>query len=175
MSWVATGVAVGGSILGSMQANDSAREDAKMAGRKAGKNRAQLDMARKRAEQMLPQKAKQVEEAALLAKVDTTKKETAAVAEATVAAAASGSKGTSVTQTAQSIETNAATVQAQLEKQRRAGLLQVNQEYEDIWWEAENQKFGVDVKGGGSAGMQLATAALSGLGAYAGAGGFDKE
>ncbi len=64
MTWVATGVAVGGSLLSSMSANASAKEDAKMAGRKAGKNRAQLDMARKRAEQMLPQKAAQVEEAA---------------------------------------------------------------------------------------------------------------
>lgn len=172
MSWVATGVAVAGSMLSSSSANKSARASAIAAGRKAGKNRAQMDMAKARANALLPARAREVNESAVLADAQVQKDETSAVASATVAAAAAGVSGANVDQTAQSIGGNAAMVQEGLERQRLSGLLQIGQEYEDNWWEADNQKYtAIATKNTGS---PLLAAGLDGLGAYTKAGGFEQ-
>jgi hypothetical protein len=94
--------------------------------------------------------------------------EASQVSEATVQAAAAGAAGANVQQGIQSIQGNAERVQAAIEKQRRAGLLQVNQDYEDLFWEAEGQKSGVQARVGSSAGRNIASAALAGVGAYYG-------
>ena len=164
MSLALAGVAVAGSILGS-----SAKDNAwKTESRKAGRNRAQVETSRSRALSMLEAKAADVELAAQAKSIQIKSEETAALSEAAVAAAAAGAAGANVDQTAQDIEGNAARVQATLEKSRRAGLLQVNQDYEDIWLEGEAQKYKVDVTGGSSGVRNLASAALAGLGAYYG-------
>lgn len=158
------GVSVASSLLGSSSKDDSWKTDA----RRSGQNKAQLDAARSRAASLLPGKAREIADAALAASVQTQGQELAAVSEATVQAAASGAAGANVDQSIQSIEGNAERAQLGIEKQRRAGMLQVNQDYEDIWWEAENKKYDVQVRGGSSTGRNLASAALSGLGAYFG-------
>jgi hypothetical protein len=107
-------------------------------------------------------------DATIQADVQNQSDEAKALSEATVQAAASGSAGANVDQTTQSIETNAARVKANIDKKRRAGLLQVNQDYEDIWNEAESQQYKVTATGGSNGGRNLASAALAGVGAYYG-------
>ena len=164
MVWAAVGVSVASSLLSSSQKDDSWKASAM----KNGRARAQVVMSKARAQALLPAKAREVSEAATAAQVNSQVQEASAVAEATVAAAASGSTGANVEQTKQSLEGNAARVQQSIRKQRTSNLLQINQEFEDITWNALNQQSTTVVSGGTSTGTKLATAALAGFGAYAG-------
>ena len=164
MPWAQVGLAVASSVLSSSQSDKSWKD----AARKSGKNLAQVEASRARAAALLPQKSKQIADQALAASVEGQMTEAAQVSEATVQAAAAGAAGANVQQGIQSIQGNAERVQAAIEKQRRAGLLQVNQDYEDLFWEAEGQKSGVQARGGSSTGRNLASAALAGVGAYYG-------
>ena len=69
-------------------------------------------------------------------------------------------------QTIQSIEGSTGAVRGQIEKARTAGMLQIEQDYEDIFWEADGQMYDVSGSGGGSASRNVASAALSGLSTY---------
>lgn len=163
------GLSVASSILGSRSASKEHTAQAKAEARKAGKNNAQAEFSAMKQRQALPQRAAAVEEEALNAKAQVNLTEAADVAAATVEAAASGTAGTSVDQTAQSIEASAANVEKNLRDQRRAGLLQINQDYEDLYWEETAKKYSVETTGGQSTGTALASAALAGMGAYIGA------
>jgi hypothetical protein len=117
---------------------------------------------------LLGAKVRAVDEGALLQGVAVQQDEAAAVADATVQAAASGSVGGNVDQTIEQSKTTADVVRENLERQRRSQLLQVNQDYEDITWEAENNTYEVHTQGGGSGSRNLAAAAIAGVGAYFG-------
>jgi len=163
------GLSVASSLLQSRSAGKKHLANAKAEARKAGKNNAQAEFSAMKQRQALPQRAAAVEEEALNAKAEVQQTEAADVAAATVEAAASGATGTSVTQTIQSVESSAANVEKNLRDQRKAGLLQINQDYEDLYWEADAKKYSVETRGGQSTGSALAGAALAGMGAYLGA------
>ena len=161
MSWVVAGITVASSLLASSETDDSWKASAAQ----AGKDKAQTAASRSRANAMLPAKAKAVNDQALAASVQSESTKTAQVASATVAAAVAGATGGNVTQTTQSLEGTAARVQDSIAKRRTQGLLQINQEYDDLLWQAESKQYDVTVGKGASVGRKLLTAGLSGLGA----------
>lgn len=162
------GLSVAGSLLSSRSAGKEHLANAKAEARKAGKNNAQAEFSAMKQRQALPQRAAAVEEEALNAKAQVQQTEAADVAAAAVSAAASGTSGTSVDQTQQSIEGSAANVEKNIRSQRAAGLLQINQDFEDLYWEEDAKKYSVETRGGQSTGSMLAGAALAGMGAYVG-------
>jgi hypothetical protein len=162
MSWVSVGVAVGGAVLSSQNTDKSWKTEA----RNAGKNRAQIEASRSRTQGLLEGKTRAVEEGALVAKVQAESDAVAAESQAVVNAAAAGASGANVDQSVQGVQSNAARAKAAIEKQRRAGLLQVKQDYEEIFWNAENKKYSVSGRTGGDGNRNAAAAALAGFEAY---------
>lgn len=165
MVWATVATAVAGSLLSSSQSDDSWKDSA----RQAGRNTAQVDASRQRAQAMLAGQAREVSDAALNQQVQVQQNEEAAVANATVQAAASGSSGANVDQTISTHQANAERAKLAISKQRQSAMAQIGQQFEDLEWQARGQKYKTSARGGQSAGMALAGAALSGLGAYAGA------
>ena len=168
MTWVATAVSVGVSLLGSAMAPSGAG-DWRAEARKSGQAAAQLEANKVRAFAALPEKAAALEKAASLSKLQADKDGAVARSEAIVAAAAAGVTGANVEQTIQQTESNVADVQGQIAKQRSAGMLQIEQDYEDIFWEAESNRSEISISGknGGGAGAALASALAAGAGAWA--------
>ena len=161
---IMAGVAVAGQLLSSSQSDNAWKTQAANAGR----NRAQVMASRARANALLPGKARAVAEAALAEDIQSQMDAEAARSEAKVQAAAAGVTGQNVTTVEQSIDDNAARVARQIARKRTAGMLQVNQDYEDNWWEAENNLYEVRHTGGSNGARNIAAAALAGVGAYFG-------
>jgi hypothetical protein len=128
-----------------------------------------VDASKARALSLIPSKRAAVQASTTQQQVQAAQSEAASVADATVAAAAAGAKGSSVDTGIEQIKSSEDIVQEQLRRQRRGQMLQLDQEEEDIFWEAENNKYKVHTAGGdGSTGRNLAAAALAGVGAYFG-------
>lgn len=166
MAWVQAAIAVGSSLLSSaMQPeDDSWKADAE----RAGQREAGLLANRGRALALLPAQARAESEAAQAAKLQTEQDAVAAQSSAAVQAAAAGVTGISVDQTVSQFDTTAEMVREQLDRQLDAKLLQIDQDAEDIVWDAEMQKYDVKVRNtGGVSGTQaLLAAGLSGVSAY---------
>ena len=162
MSWVVVGVSVASSLLSSSGSDKSWKDSA----RKNGISKAQVAGSRARAQALLPGQTRQLNDEALAASVSNQQQESAALANAAVEAAAAGSAGANVDQTIQSIEGGAARVKGEIEKKRRAGLLQINQDYEDLYWDAKSQEKRVMARGGNNLLGAVGGAIGAGVSAY---------
>lgn len=133
---------------------------------KAGRNTASVEFSRSRALQSFEAKEREIKESAVLATVQATQDEAATVATATVQAAAAGASGENVNQTIQGVFANGTAARGQIEKARKGSLLQLDQNREDVLWQAENKTFDAEVDGGASSGQRVAAAAIAGASAY---------
>lgn len=164
MPWLAVAATVAGSLLGSSQKDNRWKSQA----RNAGKSRASVEASAARARAMLPAKQKAVADNALLSTIEAEKAGAEATSQAKVAAAAAGVSGANVDQTVQQVQANAADVGGQIAKQRRAGMLQIEQDREDIFWEEQNNQSELDIDtGGGGFGQALLGAGIAGVGTFA--------
>ncbi len=163
---IMAGISVAQSLLGSSQDDTQWKEQS----RKAGQDRANVEATRNRALAELPAKVKAESDAALKAATDAQQQGDAAVASATVQAAASGATGANVDQTIQTVEGNAARVQQTIADAKRGAMLQIESDHNDIMLEADAQTPSLNIQGSGTSMFQrLGAAGLAGASSYYGA------
>ena len=164
MVWAMVAATVASSLLSSSEKDNTWKAKAS----NAGKSRANVEASAARARAMLPARQKEVASNALLSTIEAEKQGAAATAQATVEAAAAGVSGANVDQTIQQVQANAADVRGQIEKQRRAGMLQIAQDKEDIFWDETTNQSDIEVNtGGGGFGRALLGAGIAGAGTFA--------
>lgn len=160
--WAAIGVSVVGSLLGSKNAKNQATQQAyadraynRRMGERAdraqmeswmneaeqnGRNDAATEFNHARAKALLPEKAQNIEETAAATIIDAQQQTIAAKSMAMVQANASGSAGASVDQSIAVHDNSMARVADAIDKNKRAAMMGINQEYEDLYWQADAAK-----------------------------------
>lgn len=164
--WGQVALAVGSSLLSSAMTPED--ESWKAEAEKAGVRKAGVYASRDRQLQMLPAAARKEVLSAEAAMQEADRDQAAAQASAAVQAAASGTVGVSVDQTIQQFETTADMVKEQIERTKSARMLQLDQDYADVVWDAEMQNYDVSVNttGGASTGQRLLAAGIAGATTY---------